>query len=76
VIVHRGDKQSEIRTGRLKEMLPKDPEILFGFINMKLRDFYHSLEELCEDLNVERQDIMDRLGEAGYHYNKEKNRFE
>ena len=27
--------------------LPKDPMMLFSFINMKLRDFYPSLDALC-----------------------------
>ena len=33
--------------------LPKDPMMLFSVINMKLRDNYSSLDELCDDLNVE-----------------------
>ena len=29
--------------------LPKDPMMLFSFINTKLRDFYPSLDALCKD---------------------------
>ena len=29
---------------------PKDPIMLLSWVNMKLRDFYPSLESLCEDL--------------------------
>ena len=29
--------------------LPQDPNMLFSFINMKLRDFYPSLDALCDD---------------------------
>ena len=29
--------------------LPKDPMMLFSFINMKLRDYYPSLDALCAD---------------------------
>ena len=36
--------------------LPKDPMMLFSVINMKLRDNYSSLDELCDDLNVEKND--------------------
>ncbi|HJB69908.1 MAG TPA: DUF4250 domain-containing protein, partial [Candidatus Flavonifractor avistercoris] len=31
-------------------MLPKDPVILLSVINTKLRDFYPSLDALCDDL--------------------------
>ena len=29
--------------------LPEDPMMLYSFINMKLRDFYPSLDALCEE---------------------------
>ena len=32
--------------------LPEDPMMLFSVINMKLRDCYASLDELCEDMNI------------------------
>ncbi|MGN1246780.1 MAG: DUF4250 domain-containing protein, partial [Muribaculaceae bacterium] len=32
------------------ENLPKDPMMLMSFINMKLRDCYPSLDELCAAL--------------------------
>ncbi len=55
--------------------LPKDPMMLFSVINMKLRDFYPSLDALCEDLQVNKSDIVSRLREAGFEYNVEQNRF-
>lgn len=55
--------------------LPKDPMMLFGLINMKLRDFYPSLDALCSDLNVNKEDIVNRLKEAGFEYNPEQNKF-
>ena len=33
--------------------LPDDPMMLFSMVNMKLRDCYHSLDELCDDMNVD-----------------------
>ena len=30
--------------------LPNNPTILLSIINMKLRDFYSSLDKLCDDL--------------------------
>lgn len=55
--------------------LPNDPMILFSVINMKLRDFYPSLDSLCEDLGVKREDIERKLKEVGYEYNEAANKF-
>ena len=55
--------------------LPKDPMMLFSFINMKLRDCYSSLDELCADMNVSKEDILNRLKEAGFEYNPSQNKF-
>lgn len=57
------------------ENLPNDPIMLMSFINMKLRDFYPSLEALCEDMEINRQELEDRLGAAGFEYNNATNRF-
>ena len=32
-------------------MIPQDPVMLLSFINLKLRDYYGSLEQLCDDLD-------------------------
>lgn len=55
--------------------LPNDPMMLYSMINMKLRDFYSSLDALCEDLGVSKDEIINRLGEAGFEYNEEQNKF-
>ena len=31
---------------------PKDPAMLMSWANMKLRDFYPSLEAMCDDLEI------------------------
>ena len=49
--------------------------MLYSFINMKLRDFYPSLDALCEDMNIEKGDIVQKLKAAGFEYSPEKNRF-
>ena len=41
--------------------LPKDSFLLLSVVNMKLRDFYSSLDALCEDLDESRADICARL---------------
>ena len=56
-------------------MIPKDPVMLLSFVNLKLRDFYGSLESLCQDLDVSEAEIVDKLSSIDYHYDKEKNQF-
>lgn len=55
--------------------LPEDPMMLYSFINMKLRDFYPSLDALCEDMNVAKEVIVRTLKRVGFEYNPERNRF-
>ncbi len=55
--------------------LPKDPVMLYSFINLKLRDFYSSLDALCDDLDVDRTELEQKLGAAGFSYDEENNRF-
>jgi hypothetical protein len=56
-------------------MLPKDPVMLLSFVNLKLRDFYGSLDTLCDDLDADRGEIESKLAGIDYHYDKEKNQF-
>ena len=60
-------------TGR--EMLPNDPFMLLSFINMKLRDKYSSLDELCEDLEIDKSDLIKKLSDIDYGYIEELNAF-
>lgn len=53
----------------------KDPNILLSLINTKLRDNYSSLEDLCDDLDYDQDEIKNILDKAGFHYDKEKNQF-
>lgn len=55
--------------------LPQDPMILFSFINTKLRDNYPSLDILCDDLHIDKQQLTDTLAAAGFEYNPEQNKF-
>lgn len=56
-------------------MIPKDPVMLLSFINLKLRDYYTNLDMLCDDLDIDRVEIEDKLSNIDYHYDKEKNQF-
>ena len=56
-------------------MIPQDPVMLLSFINLKLRDFYGSLDALCEDLDVDRKSIEEKLERIDYRYDADKNQF-
>lgn len=56
-------------------MIPKDPVMLLSFVNLKLRDYYNNLDALCEDLDVDRRDISEKLASINYHYDEGKNQF-
>lgn len=56
-------------------MLPQDTDMLLSIINMKLRDFYGSLDALCEDLDEDKEQIQKTLSGIGYTYDGEKNQF-
>ncbi|MBQ8608346.1 MAG: DUF4250 domain-containing protein [Bacteroidaceae bacterium] len=55
--------------------LPEDPMMLFSVVNMKLRDFYSSLDALCDDLDVDKEELLAKLKAAGFEYNEEFNKF-
>lgn len=56
-------------------MLPNDPFMLLSYINTQLRDKYSSLDELCDDTDVSAEDIISKLDNAGYVYDKNTNKF-
>lgn len=55
--------------------IPEDPFMLYSFINMKLRDNYPSLDVLCEDMNLDKDYLIEKLQKAGFEYNSENNKF-
>ena len=59
----------------VKTMLPKDPVMLMSVLNTRLRDGYASLEALCDDLELDRDDLIARLHESGFNYDPEQNQF-
>lgn len=56
-------------------MIPNDPVMLLSFVNMKLRDKYASLNDMCEDLDISSTEIVEKLANIDYHYDVEKNQF-
>lgn len=59
----------------MPELLPQDPAMLLSVINMKLRDSYSSLDELCSDMDIDKEKLITALKDAGYEYNTNQNRF-
>lgn len=55
--------------------LPSDPIMLMSVINTWLRDNYPSLNALCDDKQISRTDLENRLAEAGFIYMPEINQF-
>lgn len=55
--------------------LPEDPMMLYSYLNMKLRDEYPSLDALCEDMDVSKAEILEKMKGVGFEYDSERNRF-
>ena len=52
-----------------------EPTMLLSIMNTKLRDQYASLDILCDDLEITKEDILNKLKTIGYNYNKINNQF-
>ena len=55
--------------------IPQDAMMLMSFVNMKLRDEYPSLDELCASMNIDRQWLVEKLATVGFEYSEENNKF-
>lgn len=49
--------------------------MLFSYVNTKLRDDYSSLDALCDDLDVDRQQLEQKMADVGFEYNPSQNKF-
>lgn len=55
--------------------LPNDPIMLMSVINTKLRDEYPSLDELVKALCIDKDELTEKLKNAGFIYKPESNQF-
>lgn len=55
--------------------IPQDPDMLLSFVNMKLRDQYDSLQELCSDNDLDINEIVSKLKSVGFEYQSDTNNF-
>ena len=55
--------------------LPKDPMLCMSVVNTKLRDYYQTLDLLCQDLDIDKEALIDKLRMIDYEYDAECNQF-
>lgn len=56
-------------------MIPNDPFLLYSYLNLKLRDEYDSLDSLCDDLELDRDELIQKLEKEGFTYDETNNCF-
>ena len=59
----------------MQTSLPKDPMLLLSVVNTKIRDQYHTLDTLCEDLQIDKNELIDVLKGIDYEYDESIHRF-
>ena len=57
------------------QILPNDPMLCLSVVNTRLRDHYANLEDLCEDLTVDKDTLITKLGTIDYVYDESINQF-
>lgn len=55
--------------------LPRDPVMLLSVVNTKLRGYYSTLDVLCEDMQVDKQELIGKLEMIDYTYDAGSNQF-
>ena len=55
--------------------LPRDPVMLLSVVNTKLRDYYPTLDALCDDMQIDRKELADKLDLIDYAYDAGRNQF-
>ena len=55
--------------------LPSDPVMLLSVVNLKLRNYYPTLDALCEDMDADKENLVNKLAAAGYQYDPQQNQF-
>lgn len=55
--------------------LPNDPVMLLSVINTKLRDYYASLDILCEEMDIAKETLISKLDMIDYQYDVKRNQF-
>ena len=57
------------------DTLPKDPMLCLSVVNTKLRDYYKSLDALCQDMNLDKSLLEEKFRSIDYEYDAATNQF-
>ena len=49
--------------------IPSDPFMLMSYVNQQLRDNYDSLDEFCKSIDIDKNELLQKLNAAGFEYN-------
>lgn len=55
--------------------LMMDINIAYSMLNMRLRDKYSSLSELCDDEDIDMEELLEGMLAKGYRYDEDSNQF-
>lgn len=55
--------------------IPSDPFMLMSYVNQQLRDNYDSLDEFCKSIDIDKNELLQKLNVAGFEYNPDTNKF-
>lgn len=53
--------------------LPRDPDMFVSYLNTLLRDYYSSLDELCEEKDIPAEELSRHLRDIGCRYDSATN---
>ena len=56
-------------------MIPNDPVMLLSYVNTQLRDYYSSLDALCEDKGIGKEELVEKTKSIEYVYEVDRNQF-
>jgi len=59
----------------MNDMIPNNPMMLLSFVNLKLRDDYDTLDEMCNSLDIPKDEVIEKLKTIGYTYKADLNQF-
>lgn len=55
--------------------MPTHPIMLLSFVNMKLRDEYGDLDDLCKAFDTDKELVIEKLQSVGYEYSESQRQF-
>ena len=58
-----------------ESILKMDPHMLVSILNLKLRDYYSSLDMFFYDIDIDKTELESKLNKSGYFYESNLNQF-